>query len=128
MGSPEEKRRYEELANQDKIRFAQEMEQYKMNRAMEDAAEIHENTQLMHQQRLQQQQELLQQQQQQQEQLYQQEYQQQEYQQQEYQPQQEYQEHHQYQQQQEYEIPAEHDQLYVPQIPSHDGSIQYGIA
>merc|ERR1712032_1573861 len=111
MGSPEEKRRYEELANQDKIRFAQEMEQYKMNRAMEDAAEIHENTQLMHQQQLQQQQELLQQQQQQQEQLYQQEYQQQEYQQQEYQP------------QQEYEIPAEHDQLYVPQIPSHDGSI-----
>jgi len=74
--TPEEKYQYEGLAKQDKIRFAQEMEKYKMNRAMEDAAAVHENAHLMYQQQMQQQ-----------EQLFQHEYQQQQQQPQEYQQQ-----------------------------------------
>eukprot|EP00588_Corethron_pennatum_P002998 CAMPEP_0194298110 /NCGR_PEP_ID=MMETSP0169-20130528/59981_1 /TAXON_ID=218684 /ORGANISM="Corethron pennatum, Strain L29A3" /LENGTH=482 /DNA_ID=CAMNT_0039048057 /DNA_START=550 /DNA_END=1998 /DNA_ORIENTATION=- len=87
--TPEEKHQYEGLAKQDKIRFAQEMEKYKMNRAMEDAAAVHENAQLMYQQQMQQQQE----------QLFQHEYQQQQQQPQEYQQQLELQQQQQQQQQ-----------------------------
>eukprot|EP00587_Corethron_hystrix_P005925 CAMPEP_0113306564 /NCGR_PEP_ID=MMETSP0010_2-20120614/5763_1 /TAXON_ID=216773 ORGANISM="Corethron hystrix, Strain 308" /NCGR_SAMPLE_ID=MMETSP0010_2 /ASSEMBLY_ACC=CAM_ASM_000155 /LENGTH=438 /DNA_ID=CAMNT_0000161253 /DNA_START=1122 /DNA_END=2438 /DNA_ORIENTATION=- /assembly_acc=CAM_ASM_000155 len=67
--SPEEKRKYEDLASQDKIRFAQEMEQYNANQRAENKAledqraenkaledQTLENAQLLYQQQLQQQQ------------------------------------------------------------------------
>jgi len=100
--TPEEKLQYEGLAKQDKIRFAQEMEKYKMNRAMEDAAAVHENAHLMYQQQMQQQQE----------QLFQHEYQQQQQQPQEYQQQLELQQ----QQQQQLELQQQqHQQLELQQ-------------
>merc|ERR1740124_2041486 len=101
--TPEEKLQYEGLAKQDKIRFAQEMEKYKMNRAKEDAAAVHENAHLMYQQQMQQQ-----------EQLFQHEYQQQQQQPQEYQQQLELQQQQQQQlelqqqQQQQHEIQQQH--------------------
>jgi len=43
----EQKHLYERLADQDKIRVAQEMERYKLTRATEDAAAVRENAQLV---------------------------------------------------------------------------------
>merc|ERR1740139_1737535 len=143
--TPEEKYQYEGLAKQDKIRFAQEMEKYKMNRAMEDAAAVHENAHLMYQQQMQQQEEQLfqheyqQQQQQPQEQqleLQQQQQQQHELQQQQQQQQQQHeiqqqhgiQQQHEYQQQQQEYDPAQHEQMYASHITSHDDIHQYSVA
>merc|ERR1740139_1049439 len=130
--TPEEKYQYEGLAKQDKIRFAQEMEKYKMNRAMEDAAAVHENAHLMYQQQMQQQLELQQQQhqqlelqQQQQQQL---ELQQQQQQQHEIQQQHGIQQQHEYQQQQQEYDPAQHEQMYASHITGHDDIHQYSVA
>merc|ERR1712232_489255 len=56
--TPEQKAKYEDQAQQDKVRFAQEMEQYNMHRAMESAAAVRDNAHLMYQQQMQQQEQM----------------------------------------------------------------------
>merc|ERR1740139_958053 len=149
----EQKHLYEGLAKQDKIRFAQEMERYKMTRATEDAAAVRENAHLMYQQQMQQQQEQLfqheyqqqqqqpqeyqqqlelQQQQQQQLELQQQQQQQQQHelqqQQQQLEQQHGIQQQHEYQQQQQEYDPAQHEQMYASHITGHDDIHQYSVA
>jgi len=119
--TPEQKRKYEDLAAQDKIRYAQEIEQYKINqlsRTVEEAGPVHVaeddngNAHLTYQQQIQQQD--------QQQHLYLQEYERQKL----LQQQQEYQQEQHELQHQEYD-PNQHEQVYAPHsVPS---SLQFAM-
>eukprot|EP00588_Corethron_pennatum_P011288 CAMPEP_0194282398 /NCGR_PEP_ID=MMETSP0169-20130528/22997_1 /TAXON_ID=218684 /ORGANISM="Corethron pennatum, Strain L29A3" /LENGTH=447 /DNA_ID=CAMNT_0039027695 /DNA_START=90 /DNA_END=1433 /DNA_ORIENTATION=- len=56
--TPEQKSKYEDLANQDRVRFATEMEKYNMHRAMDSAVAVKDNAHLVYQQQMEQQQQL----------------------------------------------------------------------